>query len=140
MQQHCPTDCKNRQNGKTMHPEILLYIQTTINSLSENISKSYLQQNIEKKLNGLWHLKNIYYKLFFFFNGIKKEKTKSHLICLCDHGSLPLTHLCCSTRLLRSASMCLALSQLSLDRDVCPRLRDNNLQTESQSVSHIPLE
>lgn len=54
-----------------------------------------------------------------------------------DHGSLPLTHWCCSIRLLRSMSMCLARSQLSLVREVCPRLRDSNLPTESQSdTSH----
>lgn len=48
----------------------------------------------------------------------------------CGHGSFPLTRLRCSVRLLRSASMCLALSQVSLHREVCPRLSDSNLPTE----------
>lgn len=66
--------------------------------------------------------KHIYYKLFSLYH-----KT-SHLLC---HGSFPLTFLCCSIRLRRSASMCLALSHVSLHRDVCPRLRDSNLPTQA---------
>lgn len=64
--------------------------------------------------------KHFYYKLFL---GIKKKRE----VLFCDHGSLPLTCRCCSTRLLRCTSMCLALSQVSLHRDVCPRLSDSNL-------------
>lgn len=34
--------------------------------------------------------------------------------------------------------MCLALSQLSLDREVCPRLRDSNLRGDF-TENHVPL-
>lgn len=64
----------------------------------------------------------------------KGKKQKQVFLFVWDHGSLPLRRLCCSIRPLRSMSMCLALSQVSLHREVCPRLRDSNLPTESQSV------
>lgn len=63
---------------------------------------------------------NIFITNFFFW--VSKRK-----VLFCDHGSFPLTCRCCSTRLLRCMSMCLALSQVSLHRDVCPRLSDSNL-------------
>lgn len=63
---------------------------------------------------------NIFITNFFFW--VSKRK-----VLFCDQGSLPLTCRCCSTRLLRCMSMCLALSQVSLHRDVCPRLSDSNL-------------
>lgn len=77
-----------------------------------------------KKYNKLlwyiWNVTNIFITNCFL--GIKKKE-----VLFCDQGSLPLTCRCCSTRLLRCMSMCLALSQVSLHRDVCPRLSDSNL-------------
>lgn len=66
-----------------------------------------------------------------FFSPIKKKNRV--ICCVCGHGSFPLTRLCCSVRLLRSVSMCLALSHVSLHREGCPRLKDSNLPRQTQA-------
>lgn len=77
----------------------------------------------KKKFNQMWTFSGTWQTfLLQTFSGYQKKK-----VLFCDHGSLPLTCRCCSTRLLRCMSMCLALSQVSLHRDVCPRLSDSNL-------------
>ena len=132
------TGCENE--GKNTVIITLYNLQLNpVSPQGENISKSSLRLGTIK--NKCWpqhelfpaYEKHLYYKLF----SVSKRKNKSQVIWLSDHGSLPLTHWCCSIRLLRSMSMCLARSQLSLVREVCPRLRDSNLPTESQSdTSH----
>lgn len=103
-----------------MQQTVFVLQQNTFN-LIEKDNNSDVTNDIQKG-----ELKSVYYKLMYQ----KKEKAPS----VAAHGSLPLMLLCCSSRLLRSVSVCLARSQVSLDRDVCPRLRDNSLWTYSQSA------
>lgn len=70
-----------------------------------------------------------FYKIVSFFSFFQISKDA--------YGSLPLTCRCCSMRLLRCTSMCLALSQVSLHKVVCPRLSDSNLlnrETQADSL------